>query len=171
VKRILIADAGPLFSLAAANILPALLHFPLSITDVVKGETIDKGRLRGASPEAVALHRFYQEHRARIEIRETQFGVLLAAAKRGNPKAKTRNAGELSIQSLLIELSQGPGTWEAAVLFEDAWFTRHAVSFPPHCRLIGTTAFLRILEALGLIPSTQDALARIRQRRAIRERR
>jgi hypothetical protein len=168
VRRLIIADAGPLFSLAAADALPALLHFPLVITDVVKSETIDKGRIAGASPEAVKLYSFYQKNQASIKIRETQFGALLAAAKRGSSRTKVRNVGELSIQSLLIELAEEPGRWEAAVLFEDAWFIRHAASFPRNCRLIGTTAFLRILERLDLIESAREALARIRRQRLIR---
>jgi hypothetical protein len=168
VRQLLIPDAGPLFSLAAADVLAALLHFSLVITDVVKTETIDKGALAGASAEAVKLHAFYQAHRARIEIRQTQFGSLLAAARRGDPRAKIRNAGELSIQSLLIELGEEPERWEAVVLFEDAWFVRHAVSLPPNCRLVGTTAFLHILEELGLIDSAEKALERVRGRRAIK---
>jgi hypothetical protein len=168
VKRLVIPDAGPLFSLAAAEVLPALLHFQLIITDVVKGETIDKGQNRGASFEALELYSFYQAHQAKIAIRQTQFGELLAAAKRNDPGRKIRNAGELSIQSLLIELAEEPEHWEAAILFEDSWFVRHAVNFPPNCRLIGTTAFLSILEKLGLIESGREALQRIRQRRPIR---
>ena len=168
MRRIIIPDAGPLFSLAAAGVLPALLHFEVVITDVVKSETIDKGGHSEASPEALAIHAFFREHRASIEVRETQFGALLAAAKRSNPKAKIRNAGELSIQSLLLELADEKGRWEAAVIFEDTWFIRNAVSFPPNCRLIGTTAFLRILEELQLIESAQEALERIRRKRQIR---
>jgi hypothetical protein len=115
-----------------------------------------------------SLHAFYQAHRARIEIRQTPFGSLLAAARRGNPRVKIRNAGELSIQSLLIELGEESEPWEAAILFEDAWFVRHAVSLPTNCRLIGTTAFLHILEQLELIGSAQKALERIRGGRVIK---
>jgi len=168
MRPLIIPDAGPLFSLAAADVLSALLHFPVIITDVVKQETIDKGALVGASLEARRLHAFYLANRNAFEVRQTQFGSLLAMANRANPRARIRNAGELSIQSLLIELTHDPSPWEAALLFEDSWFIGHATSFPPNCRLVSTSAFLEILERLGLIASAQTALNVIRSTRSTR---
>jgi hypothetical protein len=165
--QLIIPDAGPLFSLAAADVLPALLHFSLIITDVVKSETIDRGRGAAASVEAAKLYAFYRANQSKIEVRATQFGALLSAARRSNPRLRMRNAGELSIQSLLIELAATPQRSEAVVLFEDAWFLRHAVSFPPNCRLLATTAFLHILDELELIDSANKALERIRGQRKI----
>src|SRR5688572_5402475 len=104
--RILIPDAGPLFSLAAADILAVLLSFRIAITDVVKQESIDKGSLPRASIEAKRLWSFYQANSGSIELRETQFGKLLAQARAADPSIRVRNAGELSIQSLLIELRE-----------------------------------------------------------------
>jgi hypothetical protein len=71
-------------------------------------------------------------------------------------------------RSLLIELGEEPERWEAAILFEDAWFVRHAVSLPPNCRLVGTTAFLHVLVQLGLTDSVREALERIRGRPGIK---
>lgn len=167
MRRLIVQDAGPLFSLAAGDALETLLDFEFLITDVIKTETIDRGRRAGASVEARTLYNFYRHDAEQITIRETQFGGLLAAARRASPRSKFRNAGELSIQSLLIELAEDPGQWEAIVLFEDNWFVRHAVSFPPQCRPLGTSAFLTVLERLGFIDSATEVMARIQQRRNI----
>lgn len=55
---LLIADAGPLFSLAAGDLLGALEHFTLTVTDVVKEETFDRGLLPHCSAEAQRLLAF-----------------------------------------------------------------------------------------------------------------
>ncbi len=162
---LLVPDAGPLFSLAAADLLPVLLRTQLVVTDVVKQETFDRGALSSASPEAVALHDFYVKHTRRIEVRATTVGNLLKLARRTDPKAKLRNAGELSIQSLLISLRSEAGGARILVLFEDAWFVRNALALPPNCTLISTSAFLRNLERSGLIKSAAAAESRIRELR------
>lgn len=55
MSRLLIPDSGPLFSLAAANLLPLLAKFSVGITDVVRTEKIDRGLSAGASIEAQRL--------------------------------------------------------------------------------------------------------------------
>ncbi|MHB1231536.1 MAG: hypothetical protein ACYCZQ_02990 [Burkholderiales bacterium] len=165
MSRILIPDAGPLFSLAAADILDVLLHFPVAITDVVKQESIDKGAAPNASIEARRLLAFYSAHANLVEVVQTQYGQLLAAAKKSNPSLDAANSGELSIQSFLIELRNAPAQTEVAVLFEDSWFIRNAIGLPQNCELVSTSAFLLILERLRLIPSAEAAKAAIKMLR------
>lgn len=159
---LLVPDAGPLFSLAAADLLHVLLKAQLVVTDVVKQETFDRGALPGASPEAITLRRFFVNHARQIQVRETTIGALFKLAQRLDPTIALRDAGELSIQSLLISLrAEAPGV-RALVLFEDAWFIRHAMMLPPNCTLISTSAFLVNLERSGLIESAALAQSRIR---------
>jgi len=162
---LLIPDAGPLFSLAAADLLPVLLKAQLVVTDVVKQETFDRGRLPGASPEAIALHAFFARHAKQIRIQDTAVGSLFRVAQRADPKVKLPNAGELSIQSFLISLRSAAPDVRALVLFEDAWFVRTAMALPPNCTLISTSAFLLNLERTGVIESASAAERRIRELR------
>jgi hypothetical protein len=162
---LLVPDAGPLFSLAAADLLPVLLKAELVVTDIVKQETFDRGRLPGASPEAIALGAFFAKHAQQIRIQETTIGTLLAVARRADPKAQLPNAGELSIQSFLISLRSVDPEVRALVLFEDAWFVRSVMVLPSNCTLISTSAFLANLERAGLIESAFAAERRIRELR------
>lgn len=159
---LLVPDAGPLFSFAAADLLGVLLRATLVVTDVVKQETIDRGALEGASVEAKRLFDFYNTNARAIEVRRTTIGHLLSIARQADAHATARNLGELSIQSLLIELRHAEPHVHALVVFEDAWFSRHASSMPPNCTLLSTNALLLALEREGLIPSAREAEAAIR---------
>ncbi len=164
MKSILIPDSGPLFSLAAGNLLGLLSNFRVAITDIVKEEAVDPGRLPGASIEASRIHQFYLANATSIEIRPTQVGHLLSQQRQRNPKAQPpRGAGELSIQSLLIELRIA--NQASLVLFEDSWFLRNAASLPPTCALISTEEFLLNAQKLKLIPSAEEARLAIAQLR------
>lgn len=157
MNRILIPDSGPLFSLAAGGLLDVLGHFSVAITDVVKLETIDRGELPGASVEAKSIAAFYKKHKANIHIVETQVGHIIDLAKRQDPTATLTNAGELSIQSLIIHLTATSKRQSTLVLFEDGWFMRNHPSFPASCLLLSTSAFLQDAERLKLIPSAEKA--------------
>ncbi|WP_152447161.1 hypothetical protein [Janthinobacterium sp. HH01] len=157
MDSLLLSDAGPLFSFAAGGLLDVLLNFELIITDVVKMETIDRGSLPDPSYESKQLATFYESYADSIRIEPTQLGHLV-----GIPGA---HAGELSVQSMVIDLvGRSPGT-KPALLFEDRWFIKNRASFHPSCTLISTLAFLLYLERDGLIPSAMQAEAKIRLRR------
>ena len=79
MSRILVPDAGPLFSLAAGDLLGLLARFRVGITDIVREETIDRGLLPSASLEAQRLRAFYQDNKASIEIFPTQVGATIKA--------------------------------------------------------------------------------------------
>jgi len=161
MRPILIPDSGPLFSLAAGDLLGLLLKFQTAITDVVKEETIDRGTLPGASTEAVRLHQFYASNEKSIQMHQTQVGHSVQYLRQTCPNAPLPpNAGELSIQSLLIGLSVSKGP-KPIVLFEDGWFLRNAATLHGSCILVSTEAFLVNAQSLGLIPSAEEARAAI----------
>ena len=161
MRPILIPDSGPLFSLAAGDLLGLLLKFQTAITDVVKEETIDRGALLGASVEAKRLHQFYASNAKSIQMHQTQVGHSIQHLRLTNPNAPLPpNAGELSIQSLLIGLSVSKGP-KPIVLFEDGWFLRNAASLHGSCILVSTETFLVNAQNLGIISSAEEARAAI----------
>ena len=162
MTRLPIPDSGPLFSLAAGNLLGVMANFRLGITDVVKQETIDKGRGPRASYEAKQLLKFFTANRANITIMPTQVGYALRAIRLANPRRPMpANAGELSIQSLLIRLQVTGVSAPPVILFEDSWFLRNQKSLAKPCVLISTEAFLINAEKLKLILSAAGARAAI----------
>ena len=166
MTRLLIPDSGPLLSLAAGNLLDVLANFRLGITDVVKAETIDKGRGPQASYEAKQLLKFYTANKSNITIMSTQVGHALRAIRSANPgRPMPANAGELSIQSLLIHLQVTGVGVPPVILFEDSWFLRNQKSLAKPCVLTSTEAFLINAEKLKLILSAAQARAAISTRR------
>ena len=162
MTRLLIPDSGPLFSLAAGNLLAVLSNFRVGLTDVVKQETIDKGHGPHASYEAKQLLKFYNAHKAHITVMPTQVGHELKKMRHANPGcAMPGNAGELSIQSVLIHLQLTGVSSPPVILFEDAWFLRNQRALAKPCILISTEAFLINAEKLELIPSASSARAAI----------
>lgn len=81
MSRILIPDAGPLFSLAAGDLLFLLERFHVGISDVVRWETIDRGLGPNPSPEAKRLLAYYNKNSAIITTFQTRVGVQIASAR------------------------------------------------------------------------------------------
>ena len=158
MRRILIPDAGPLLSLAAGDLLQILQSFALTVTDVVKEETFDKGGRPNCSVETQRLFDFYQRHAPNIHIAATQVGALLAQQRSLDPAyCPPRNLGELSIQSCLIELQMRATQPAPIVLFEDRWFVQNAASLAKPCLLLSTEALLGLAQEMKLIRSAVAA--------------
>lgn len=166
MSRLLIPDSGPLFSLAAGNLLGLLARFRVGIADIVREETIDRGRLPNASTEAQRLLAYYNANSANIQTFNTQVGTTIKARRAVDPSYQTPgNVGELSIQSLLIDLQlNGPGD-APVVLFEDAWFINNASGLAKPCTLLSTQAFLEYAQSKGWIKSADEARQAITQSR------
>lgn len=158
MSRLLIPDAGPLFSLAAANLLPLLAKFSVGLTDVVRDETINRGLSPNASAEAQRLLSYYNQNAAHIQTFTTQVGTNLATLMALDPGyKKPPNLGELSIQSLLIDLQmKSPGS-NPVILFEDAWFLNNTHALAKPCTLLSTQAFLEYAQERKWIASAAKA--------------
>ncbi len=158
MSRLLVPDSGPLFSLAAGDLLHLLARFKVGLADIVREETIDRGLLPNASIEAQRLLAYYTANAVNIETFNTQVGTTIKARRAVDPDyQKPRNVGELSIQSLLIDL-QLNGSGEApVVLFEDAWFINNAQGLARPCILLSTQAFLEYAQTNGWIASAEQA--------------
>ncbi|HEX7988310.1 MAG TPA: hypothetical protein VF616_32690 [Duganella sp.] len=166
MSRLLIPDAGPLFSLAAGNLLELLARFNVGITDVVRDETINRGNRADASVEAELLLAYYNQNASNIQTFPTQVGANLAALRAGNPAYHTPpNLGELSIQSLLIDLQMSHPGANPVILFEDHWFLNHGTLLTKPCTLLSTQAFLEYAESKKWIASAELARQAILQKR------
>lgn len=166
MTRLLIPDAGPLFSLAAGDLLHLLLKFRLGLTDVVCAETVHRGLAPNASLEARNLLAFYNAHAPHIETFATQVGASIAQLRAQDPcYPAPPNQGELSIQSLLIDLQLRVPKTRPVVMFEDAWFLRNAVALPKTCVLLSTQAFLEYAAEKAWIVSAAQARQQIAQAR------
>src|SRR5471032_1269936 len=103
MSAILIADSGPLISLAAANLLHLLLEFDFRITDVVKNETIDLPMVSNPTQIQLRIRDFYLRNIDSITVEPTTIGAQIAEKiSRGEHPLNSRNLGELSVQSWLI---------------------------------------------------------------------
>ena len=164
MSRILIPDAGPLFSLAAGDLLHLLSRFHVGISDIVREETIDRGLLPNASVEAQRLLDYYNANSANIQTFTTQVGTAIKARRSVDPHYRMpRNVGELSIQSLLIDLQLNGNGEAPVVLFEDAWFINNAPGLAKPCILLSTEAFLAYAQSKGWIASAEQARQSISQ--------
>jgi hypothetical protein len=152
--------------LAAGNLLPLLAKFNVGITDIVRDETINKGLLQNASKEAQSLLDYYNANSANITTFTTQVGTQIAQKKAATPDlALPPNLGELSIQSLLIEMQIADPQANPVVLFEDGWFLRNAAALAKPYVLLSTQAFLEYAQEKTWIASAQmarEAIAKAR---------
>lgn len=164
MPRIIIPDAGPLFSLAAGGMLDLLLNFDIHITDVVRSETINKGTSAKPSDEASVLLDFFNRNSANITTIETQIGKDLKA---GHASLTAPDLGEKSIQSYLINLGRKPGDEVPIVVFEDGWFQKNEPSIYKDCFLLSTIDLFGLLEEMGCIPSAEAALESLYEKRTV----
>ena len=169
--RIFIPDAGPLISLAMGDALDLLLLLSadvrLIITDVVNYEATHRSE---DLDDAKKLKDFLSVHADRIEVESTFFGKLALEdlerkKKMGEHATLPRDAGEISINSLIINLRTfNPGD-PTLVLMEDSWFESNVYSLPGNVHLLSTSAWLDGLQELGLIKSSAEIRLRIQAKK------
>jgi hypothetical protein len=169
--RIFIPDAGPLISLAMGDALDLLLLLSadvrLIITDVVNYEATNRSE---DLDDAKRLKDFLAVHADRIEVESTFFGKLALEdlerkKKMGELATLPRDAGEISINSLVINLRTfNPGD-PTLVLMEDSWFESNVYSLPGNVHLLSTSAWLDGLQELGLIKSAAEIRLRIQAKK------
>lgn len=166
MSRLLIPDSGPLFSLAAANLLALLAKFRVGITDVVRDETVNRGLAANPSIEAERLLAYFNQNSPNIQTFTTQVGINLAKLKVQDTNYRTPpNLGELSIQSLLIDLQMAAPGSDPVILFEDGWFLSNGSALAKPCLLLSTQAFLEYAQEKKWIASAAQARQSILQRR------
>lgn len=171
--EIVVADSGPLISLARADALEILLVFKdeirLVVTDFVEFEVT---RNRDKYPDAHKIGDFLTRHAGKVEIQETSFGKAMKSMalmrekfeenaefrkimlENGTePPPIPKNAGELSIVSFANELISSPPGVPVLVLAEDDFFLHSGAAYPGNAHILSTRSFLDTLQQLGKIKS------------------
>ena len=183
--KIVIADAGPLISLAHADALDTLLVFKdgvrLVITDFVEFEVT---RHRDRFPDAKVICDFIRKNAGVVEIQETSIGKAMKQIvqmrevfdsneqvrkmmidNNSEPPRVPLDAGELSIVSFIGELIKNPPGTPVLVLAEDDFFLRSGAIAPGNTHVLSTHAFLKTLAMLRKIPSANLIWKEIKRKR------
>ncbi|MDO9710375.1 hypothetical protein [Paracraurococcus lichenis] len=161
---LLVTDASPLITLAAAEALDCLtlpgLH--VVIPDIVYLEVTEDLAKTGAEE----IVHWARRHRDLVEIAVTavfaEFQVLRAA----NPRARSRGRGEqAALEVLNAAVSEDPGI-EALLLYEDNDIRsrRFVRTLPERVTALSTGDLLQELEAAGRIQSADHILDRAADR-------
>lgn len=171
--EIVVADSGPLISLARADALEILLVFKdevrLIVTDFVEFEVT---RNRDKYPDAKRIVDFLTQNAGKVEIQETSFGKAMKSMalmrdkfdesaefrkimlENGTePPPIPKNSGELSILSFANELISTPPGVPVLVLAEDDFFLHSGAAYPGNTHILSTRSFLDTLQQLGKIKS------------------
>ena len=147
--KIVIPDAGPINTLAAAGLLNLLLAPPNTEVMVIQNVL---NEILTRAPEFQAL---IENNRARIKIVATS--VCVDDAKKraiGEPVGKGR--GDLAIADFILNfIDDAIGNAPALVIFEDKRLgrLRELEQFSENTHFITTAAYLRKLEVEGVIGS------------------
>jgi len=183
--EIVIADAGPLISLARAEALDMLLVFKddvrLVITDFVEFEVT---RNRDKHVDAQRICEFLTRYAGIVEIQETSIGKTMKQMvqmrelfedndafrqmminNKTEPPPIPKDIGELSIVSFANEMITNPPGIPVLILAEDDFFLHSGTAIPGNAHILSTRAFLETLYELGEIPSANAIWEEIQRER------
>lgn len=151
MKVILIADAGPLITLAYADALDVLFKpgWSVQLVDMVVHEVT-----RNETPTSKKIADWITNHD--IFIKQSVTYQRYSAALSAGDKPRKSNLGELAIQEVMQDfvLKQPPEV--GVFLFEDHKIARESFVLPETCRKVSTRAFLTFLEQNNWIESAQS---------------
>lgn len=158
--KVLLPDAGPLFSLASIDALDLLLKLdiPIRLTDYVAWEAT-----RSGSETAQRIARWIEGNPGIIEVVETEVGADRIRKEKAGIADRRKDVGEDSVFEAVKNEYMGAGPF--VFLFEDEKMLRQVgISFfdkyPVH--LMTTFAWLVALERRGVIPDADAVFADIR---------
>ena len=151
---LIVTDTSPLFTLALADALDALLQpgLPVSIPDAVY---IEATRVRGA-PGAGRIVEWINAHLDAVRIVPTDAGI--DQQPRLEESRSIRVLGEQAALEVLDRFLRNNTGAEALLLFEDTDVGKRRAIVDEQVSLIGTGDFLRELEAARLIQSADHIL-------------
>ena len=153
---LIVTDTSPLFTLALAGSLDALLRpgLPLSIPDAVYFEAT---RVRGA-PGADSIVDWINANLEMVRIVPTAIGI--DQQRRLEEGRSIRGLGEQAAIEALERFLRADPIAEALLLFEDSDVGKRRAVVDQRVGLVSTGDFLRELERAGLIQSADYVLDR-----------
>jgi hypothetical protein len=151
---LIVTDTSPLFTLALAGSLDALLRpaLPVRIPDAVY---VEATRVRGA-PGAEQIVEWINSHLDQVQIVPTDIGI--DQQRRLEEGRTIRGLGEQAALEALERFLRNDHDAEALLLFEDTDIQRRRAVVDARVSLISTGDFLRELERAGLIQSSDYIL-------------
>ena len=151
---LIVTDTSPLFTLVLADSLDVLLRpgLPVSIPDAVY---IEATRVHGA-PGAEQFVEWINAHLEAVRIVPTDIGI--DQQRRLEEGRSARGLGEQSAIETLERFLRLNPTAEALLLFEDSDVAKRRAIVDERASLISTGDFLRELEGVGLIQSSDYIL-------------
>lgn len=157
-KVLLLADAGPLITLAYADALDLLFApgWTVQLVDMVVNEVT-----RNQTPTSEKIALWINNEKIRV-LESAIFQHYHKALASGETTPRKSNLGELAIQEVMQQLALRDPSLAAVFLFEDHKIARTTFVVPDNCRKISTRAFLIFLEQHQWIESASQV-----ERRAI----
>ena len=151
---LIVTDTSPLFTLALAALLDALLRpgLPVRIPDAVY---VEATRVHGA-PGAEQTVEWINLHLDQVAIVPT--GIGIDQQRRLEEGRSIRGLGEQAAIEALDRFLHGHPDVEALLLFEDTDVEKRRAIVDERVSLISTGDFLRELQAAGLIQSADHVL-------------
>ena len=151
---LIVTDTSPLFTLVLAGSLDVLLRpgLPVRIPDAVY---IEATRVHGA-PGAEQIVEWINAHLDAVQIVPTDIGI--DQQRRLEEGRTIRGLGELAAIEVLDRFLRADASAEALLLFEDTDIERRRAIVDDRVGVLSTGDFLRELEGVGLIQSTDYIL-------------
>jgi hypothetical protein len=148
---ILLADAGPLITLAYADALDVLLlpGWTVQMVDMVLHEVT-----RNQTPSSQKIAAWVTQQQ--LLIRETRICQRYTQALAAGEVPRKANLGELAIQEVMTDFALLAEPSTGVFLFEDHKVARASFLLPDGCYKISTRAFLQFLEQQGLLASAAE---------------
>lgn len=157
---VIVTDASPLITLAAADALDTLLmpNVPVLIPDMIYTEVTRDLRKLGAA----AVIRWIQDNRSQVTIVPTETFAEYQALLAVNPKTKSKGRGERAAIEVLDHEIATTDDLHAILLFEDTDIRRRRFVrlLPDRVTPLSTGDLLAELEAAGRIQSSDAVLDR-----------
>lgn len=145
---VLLADAGPLITLAYADALDVLLlpGWDVQMVDMVLHEVT-----RNHTPTSQKIAAWVAQQP--LLVRETRVCQRYTQAVEAGETPRKANLGELAIQEVMMDFALLPNPPTGIFLFEDHKVARASFLLPDNCHKISTRAFLLFLEQKGWLES------------------
>lgn len=152
MKTILLADAGPLITLAYAQSLDVLFKpgWKVQLVDMVLHEVT-----RNQTPTSQTIATWVANNQLEVLSTRTFLHYQQTVAQDASPPRKN-NLGEFAIQETMQTLALESPETVGVFLFEDHKIARASFLLPDNCRKVSTRAFLIFLEQHSWIPSAAE---------------